>query len=85
MLSGTCELVRQTRADEVCDGFKDGFKGRKVFKGSHVGLTVQKKGVKDVDYDVAAISGATVTCNGVTEMLHRGVGYYSAYFAQISK
>lgn len=67
------------------DKFKDDFEGKKVFKGNHIALTVQKKGVKEKDYDVAAISGATVTCNGVTEMLHRGIGYYSNYFGQLAK
>lgn len=65
--------------------FKKDFKDRKVFKGNRVAITVQKKGVKEVDYDIAAISGATVTCNGVTEMLHRGIGYYSNYFEQLAK
>ena len=43
----------------------------------------RKGGAKDAMYDVDGISGATVTADGVTEMLQRGIAYYDPYFSKI--
>lgn len=54
-------------------------------KGSYTGLEVKKGGAKDKSYQVDGISGATVTCNGVTEMLERGLAIYMPYLDSIKK
>ncbi|MCP4441737.1 MAG: NADH:ubiquinone reductase (Na(+)-transporting) subunit C [Aureispira sp.] len=64
--------------------FKDQFIGLKVFKGDNVALTIQKKGIKDKDHDVAVISGATVTCNGANDMFRSGFNHYKAYFSKVN-
>ncbi len=51
--------------------------------GELVAVNVRKGGIVDVDHDVDAISGATITGNGVTEMLRRGLGYYEPYIRKI--
>jgi len=67
--------------------FSDQFKGKKIFdaNGNFVSVTVVKGGVKNQskvkpDNGVDAISGSTLTCNGVTEMLHHSLGLYVEYF-----
>jgi len=65
------------------EAFKTTFKGKKVFNAaSAVAVNVVKKGVKNEDYDVNGIAGATVTCDGVTDMFKSGMAFYSAYFAK---
>ena len=65
------------------EAFKITFKGKKVFNAqSAVAVNVVKKGVKNEDYDVNGIAGATVTCDGVTDMFKSGMAYYTAYFAK---
>ena len=55
--------------------------GRKVIDPSgEVRITVRKGGAKDETYEVDGLSGATVTADGVTEMLQRCIGYYLPYF-----
>ena len=62
-------------------GFSRQFKGKRIYKdGQYVSINVSKKGVRDLYYDVDGISGATVTANGVEEMLYRGIKYYEPYF-----
>lgn len=51
--------------------------------GELVAVNVRKGGIVDADHDVDAISGATITGNGVTEMLRRGLGYYEPYIRKI--
>jgi Na+-transporting NADH:ubiquinone oxidoreductase subunit C len=57
------------------------FTGRKLYNevGEFKSVSVVKGGVKDKDHQVDAISGATITANGVDEMLKRGVKYYEPY------
>lgn len=54
-------------------------------KDKYVGLTVRKGGAKDRSYEVDGISGATVTCDGVTEMLQRGMEVYLPYLNSLKK
>lgn len=67
--------------------FKKQFNGRKIYneQGDFVSVNVRKGGAKDKRYEVNSISGATVTCDGVTEMLKRGIAYYEPYFAKQKK
>ncbi len=65
--------------------FRAQFADKKLFRdGEYVSLTVKKGGAKDKAFEVDGISGATVTCDGVSEMLHRGIGYYLPYLNQLA-
>ncbi len=66
-------------------GFKNLFKDKRIYdeNNSYVSVAVLKKGIKNPEYQVKAISGATVTCDGVSEMLYRGIGYYRPYLESI--
>ncbi len=54
--------------------WQEKFIGKKVFKGDidHVALSVVKK-VDDPDTQVDCVTGATLTSNGVNDMLHDGL------------
>ena len=61
--------------------FANNFKGKKIYKdGEYVSINVRKGGARDKWHDVDGISGATVTADGVDEMLYRGIKYYEPYF-----
>ena len=66
--------------------FPSRFKGTKIYDGSgeYVGITVRKQGKRN-DHEVDGITGATVTADGVTEMLVRGIKYYQPYFEKVGK
>jgi len=60
------------------------FKGKKIYDGSeYKSVFVRKGGAKNDTYEVDGISGATVTSDGVTEMLFRGLKYYEPYFSKV--
>ena len=65
--------------------FKKQFIGKKIYDddGNYTSVLVRKGGAKDPVHEVDAISGATVTCDGVTEMLERGIKFYEPYFEDI--
>jgi len=70
--------------------FTDRFVGEDIFNAANAleGLQVIKgyKGGEDkTDGDVDGISGATLTCNGVTEMLTRGLSPYEKYLKTLKK
>lgn len=66
--------------------FRNQFPGKKIYKdGQFVSVKVRKGGAKDPVHEVDGISGATVTANGVDEMLYRGIKYYEPYFATLKK
>ena len=54
--------------------WQEKFIGKKVFKGDydHVGLSVVKK-VEDPEIQVDCVTGATLTSNGVNDMIHEGL------------
>ena len=62
--------------------FKTQFKGKKIYdeSGEFKSIYVRKGGAKDPVHEVDGISGATITADGVTEMLGRGLKYYESYF-----
>lgn len=66
-------------------GFPAQFIAKKIYNdaGQLVAVNVRKGGVVDAAHDVDAISGATITSNGVTEMLQRGLRYYEPYLKKI--
>jgi Na+-transporting NADH:ubiquinone oxidoreductase subunit C len=54
--------------------------GKQLFKdGNYTSVLVKKGGAKDLAVQVDGISGATITCDGVTEMLDRGLEIYVPY------
>ncbi len=62
--------------------FHDRFLGKKLFKedGSKVALTVVKSGaVKDENYEVDGLTGATLTTNGVAAMVQEGLQKYIGF------
>jgi len=62
--------------------FPASFEGKKIYDedGNYMSISVMKGGVKDPNHQVDGISGATITANGVTEMMVRGMKYYEPYF-----
>lgn len=64
--------------------FSLSFRGKKIYnEGELVGINVRKGGAKDPVHEVDGISGATVTGDGVSEMLERGLKYYAPYLSQL--
>ncbi len=63
------------------------FIGKKLYEpnGEFVGLEVRKGGAKDPMHDVDAISGATITGDGVEEMINTDIVAYDAYFDKLRK
>lgn len=54
--------------------------GKQLYKdGKYASVLVKKGGAKDLAVQVDGISGATITCDGVTEMLDRGLEIYMPY------
>lgn len=67
-------------AEIASDKFQSRFPGREVYRDGNVALTIVKK-VTDDAVEVNAISGATITCNGVNDMLQRKLAPYKAYLS----
>ncbi|NND31364.1 MAG: NADH:ubiquinone reductase (Na(+)-transporting) subunit C [Saprospiraceae bacterium] len=65
--------------------FHEQFVGKELYddKGNYVSVDVKKGGIKNPEHEVDAISGATITSDGVSEMLYRGIKYYEPYFEKI--
>lgn len=67
-------------------GFPRQFKGKKIYndKGQYTSVAVVKGGAEKGDvHAVDGISGATVTADGVGEMLYKGLRYYEPYINQV--
>ena len=60
------------------------FKDKKLYDeaGKYMSIKVAKR-VRTPEHEVDAISGATVTCDGVSEMMYRGIKYYEPYLQKI--
>ena len=66
--------------------FPNMFKGKKIYdnSGKYVSITAVKGGTTKEDiHEIDVISGATVTSNGVSEMMKRGIKYYEPYFNKL--
>ena len=64
------------------ESFQQEFVGKKLFAddGTQVQLgVVKKKNAARASFECDAISGATLTCNGVTDMIHECIAKYSAF------
>ncbi len=66
--------------------FPSQFMGKQIYEdGQYVSVAVVKGGVKSPSHQVDAISGATITSVGVSEMMERGLKPYLPYFESIKK
>ena len=65
-------------AEIASDKFQSRFPGKTVIENGEVALSVVKK-VQNDAVEVNAVSGATITCNGVNAMLHDKIAPYKAY------
>ncbi len=68
------------------EAFQQQFVGKKILddSGNFVSVKVVKGGASPENlHGVDAVSGGTITSNGVTEMLHRTLGNYLPYFKTI--
>lgn len=64
--------------------FAEQFQGKKIYDdGEYVSIDVVKPGTDNNEHEVDGISGATVTGDGVGEMLYRGIRYYEPYFQKL--
>jgi len=64
--------------------WKNQFVGKKIYDGSKLrSIYVRKGGAQDPVYEVDGISGATITGDGVAEMLERGLKYYEPYLKSV--
>ncbi|MFM1874670.1 MAG: hypothetical protein RL266_407 [Bacteroidota bacterium] len=65
--------------------FQKPFEGKTIFdeEGVFTGIKVMKGGAKGDAHGVDAISGGTITSNGVTEMLVRTLKIYEPYFLSL--
>jgi len=68
-------------------GFAKQFMGKSLYnpEGEFTSVVVKKGGIRNPTYEVDGISGATVTGDGVSDMLYDGVKYYMPYFKSIKK
>lgn len=66
--------------------WQEKFKEKKLFtpESDQVALSVEKK-VTDATCQVEAVTGATLTSNGVRDMLQEGIAKYVEYFKKIKK
>ena len=75
-------------AEIETNAFQEQFKGKKILEddGSFVSVRVMKGGAAPGNpHQVDAISGATVTSRGVSEMLQKTVGHYMPYFNNMNE
>ncbi|MEE4176756.1 MAG: NADH:ubiquinone reductase (Na(+)-transporting) subunit C [Bacteroides sp.] len=66
--------------------FENQFAGKRIFdeEGTFTPVTVVKGGAPEGDpHGVDAISGGTITSNGVTNMIRDGLGIYESYFLKL--
>ena len=78
-------------AEITKDWFKESFKDEKIFNsdGELVGITVLKgnndpNNIDKDDHEVDAISGSTITVDGVTDMIYERVNNYLPYLSLIN-
>ena len=78
-------------AEITKDWFKESFKDEKIFNsdGELVGITVLKgnndpNNIDKDDHEVDAISGSTITGDGVTDMIYERVSNYLPYLSLIN-
>lgn len=67
-------------------GWKSQFTGKSLYSkdGKFTSVAIVKGGAKNDWNQVDGISGATITADGVAEMLGRGIQYYEPYFSKLN-
>jgi len=67
--------------------WKKQFIGKSIYDtaGNYTGVAVIKGGAKEPEWQVDGISGATITADGVGEMLIRGLKYYGPVMNKMKK
>ena len=76
-------------AEIMADAFKDQWVGKKLVDGKESAPISVAKGKAadlypdDVAHWVDGVSGATITCRGVTGMLETGVAHYDSYLTNL--
>ncbi len=67
--------------------WKRQFQGKSLFdkSGNYTSVYVRKGGARNQTFEVDGISGATVTCDGVSDMLYDGIQYYLPYLETLKK
>lgn len=71
-------------AEIAGEKFQNRFPGKNIIKEGAVALAVTKK-VADEACEVNAMSGATITCNGVNNMLQSAMESYKAYLIALQQ
>lgn len=71
-------------AEIAGDKFQASFPGKSIISDGAVALGVTKK-VTNEECEVNAISGATITCNGVNDMLKNTMESYKAYLVALQQ
>ena len=71
-------------AEIASEKFQSRFPGKSIIADGAVALGVTKK-VANEDSEVNAISGATITCNGVNAMLQNTMNSYKAYLVALQQ
>ena len=79
-------------AEITQDWFKERFVDEKLFDSKYnlMGITVSKtnndpSNLDKSDHEVDFISGATITCDGVTDMIKERISHYVPYFNSIKE
>lgn len=66
--------------------WKSQFVGKKIYDGDkYVSINVRKGGAVDMEHEVDGLSGATVTADGVTDMLYLGLKAYEPFMESNAK
>jgi len=66
--------------------WKSQFVGKKIYDGDkYVSVYVRKGGAIDMEHEVDGLSGATVTADGVTDMLYKGLKAYEPYMEEAAQ
>ncbi|TXF89420.1 NADH:ubiquinone reductase (Na(+)-transporting) subunit C [Neolewinella aurantiaca] len=64
--------------------WKSQFAGKKIYdNGKYVSVNVRKGGAIDMEHEVDGLSGATVTADGVSDMLYKGLKAYEPYMKEV--
>lgn len=63
--------------------WREQFVGKKIYRGEeYVSINVRKGGAIDKEHEVDGLSGATITADGVTDMLYDGLKAYEPYMEE---
>lgn len=73
-------------AEIALPNFQDQFKGKQIFENNNfTSIKVIKRADKNNPHQVDAVSGGTITSNGVTDMLKNCLQFYIPYFNSLKK